>query len=382
MNFNFFFKKANNTEENKQKKKETTIHEFNEEENKQIEKQNIPLVKFNDTKLQLKIGEWTGILNSKKLSQLSYLNNYPYLDVEELIKKTNILEDTTDLLNNISKEFGKILKELGVDKDEICTIDYHNIDDFSFNCHFEKANKDAKISLKWDDIDHDPRISIEDNNKKEEYYYGRAYNNKPSKLYFKNYTLYRENNSLFRYLTESFASFRLNENNYSLSLEVSRPKGNKDSVYKLNNEEELQEYLLNLSFPIDISDVYKHISEIALGPINEYPYIQIEVKNNIDKKNSITTDYIYIKNGQLTNFIITKNEKKISIDKDDNWSFTTEKVSINKTNNGKIDYRLNLDSHEELIRDIGIDRFTPANEEVNKVKQLTKNLFDTKKQSS
>ena len=373
---NFFFKKRAKNEE-----KETETIKTTEVVN---EKSDVPTVIFDDLELQVKIGQWAEMLSSKKVSQYTGLSIYTHLDAEELIKKVTIPQE---LLDKVSKEFGSILERAGVDKDEVCTLSNHNKDNFSFNCHFEKANKDAKISLRWGDwLDNFPAITIQDDEKKEQYEYQPKYEDKPSKLILRNSILYNGENSLTRYLYAYDAIEILTNGNKTLKLDVTRPDsitelGYSGYHFRLKNEEELKDYLLSLSFPVDIAEVYKHIREIALGPIITYPSIKLVAQEKINDDESITTDEIHIKNGELYNFTRTKNGIKISIDKDDNWSYTSQKVSINKSSEGKVDYRLNADSYEELAASIGVDQFVPASEEVDKVKQFTKTLLKPKKQS-
>ena len=368
-----FFRKRNNEKKEKESKINTNDSD-------------IPTVIFDDLELQVKVGQWAEMFTSKKVSKYPELSIYSYLDADELIKKVDIPQD---LLDMISKEFGRILAQMGVDKDEVCTITNLNKKDFSFDCHFKNNNnnKVSRISLRWGDfMDNFPSITIQDERKQEKYDYIPKYEEKPSKLIKRTTTLYRGNNSLYRYLYGYDTMFRLSNENQSLQLDVTRPDsitehGYDGYQYRLNNEEELQNYLLDLAFPIDIAEVYNNISKIALGPINDYPEIKIVAQKKIDEKNSITTDEIILNYGKLDKFTITKNGRTISIDKDGNWSFASPKVTINNSKDGKVDYRLNLDSYEELIKNIGVDQFSPASEEVAQVKQLTKTLFEVKKQS-
>lgn len=338
---------------------------------------NLPTVIFENKELQVKVGQWAEMLTSKKVSHIPGLSIYTHLDADELIKSAVIPKELYDMIAN---EFGKILLKVGVQPDEICIISGHDKDNFSFNCHLKNSDKDKKISLRWGDpIDNLPEIIVQDESKEERYEYYPEYDNKPSNLLLRFQTLYRNNNSLFRYLYGYDTMFRLSDGSKKLQLDVTRPDyiteaGYDGYQYRLNNEEELQEYLLELSFPIDINEVYKIISEISLDSIKDYPEIKIVVK---DEKGN-TTDEIKLHYGKLEKFTMTKNGKTVSIDNNGNWTVASPKVSINKSYDGKVNYILNMDSYEELIAYLDINQFTIANEEVSDAKQMIKTLFETK----
>ncbi len=342
---------------------------------------NVPTVIFEDKELQVKVGQWAEMLTSKRISHIPGLSIYTHFDADELIRSAAI---PRELYDKIANEFERILLKAGIQPDETCIISDYDKDNFSFNCHLKNSDKDKKISLRWGDpIDNLPEIIVQDESKEESYEYYPEYDNKPSNLLLRFQTLYRDNNSLFRYLYGYDTMFRLSDGSKKLQLDVTRPDyiteaGYDGYQYRLNNEDVLKEYLLGLSFPVDISEVYKRISEIALDSIKDYPEIKIVATDVIDEKTA-TTDEIKLRYGKLEKFTISKNGKTISIDKNGNWTVTSPKVSINKSHDGKINYSLNMDSYEELIANLGVNQFTIATEEVSNIKQFVKTLFETKK---
>ena len=121
----------------------------------------------------------------------------------------------------------------------------------------------------------------------------------------------------------------------------------------------------------------KKICEISLENIKNYPKISIEVKRKeIDNSDKIT-DNILIRNGILKKFTMTKNKKTVTIDKDGNWSYESPKLFINQTKNGNINYNLNDISKEEISNmDSLSEQYNIINEEVKKVKKLTKDIIN------
>ena len=74
---------------------------------------------------------------------------------------------------------------------------------------------------------------------------------------------------------------------------------------------------------------------------------------------------------------MTKNKKTVTIDKDGNWSYESPKLFINQTKNGNINYNLNDISKEEISNmDSLSEQYNIINEEVKKVKKLTKDIIN------
>lgn len=91
-----------------------------------------------------------------------------------------------------------------------------------------------------------------------------------------------------------------------------------DYTFRMKNEEQLQQYLLGLSFPLKIDEVYKKIVEISIDSINEYPNFNLKVERKLDEKKQKTTGRISLNYGQLKIFTMTIEGKTISIDSDGN----------------------------------------------------------------
>ena len=365
-----------------QNKTDETIDVYTETAFVDNETFEIPKVIFEDLELQVTIGQWLGILSSRQGFGTEGITFYTHLSAEELMKKTNI---SAKDLDNISKKFGELFKMAGVDNSETCVLSQYDKEKFTFNCHFNNAGDSANISMRWGDpIENMPELKIDYHNNSKTYYFNESYENKPMKLSLEHYTLTNpENgNEVYRYLSKYRSSITLRNEDYQLTIENEKPINiefdifnDRDYVYKLRNEEELKQYLLGLSFPITIDEVYKKICELSLENVSEYPMLSIKVEKNINST-SLTTDLIYMNNGQLTKFVITRNGRTISLDNKDNWSFKTSEVTVSQNNEGIVNYSLHSipkDMLDGVIKPS--DLMKTVNQEVENVKTLSKTLF-------
>ena len=102
-------------------------------------------------------------------------------------------------------------------------------------------------------------------------------------------------NSLTHYLNENRVSYILKNGDYVFSFNILKPQNDsKTGMYHIPNEAGLEEYLLNLKFPIDIVEVYKKIRQMSFGSVMEYPSFTLEVKKAVDNIYTIT-DLINLK---------------------------------------------------------------------------------------
>lgn len=344
----------------------------------------VPKVVFEDLELQATVGQWLGILSSLKCRENSSSIIYTHLSVEELMKKVDI---PTAKFDEIETKFGLLLKLAGIDNTETCTLNQFDKDKFSFNCHFNNSGNDANISLRWGNmLDDGPEFIIDYQNESKTYEYWAETEKKPTRLVLQQYTIKNtENgNSCFRYLSPYNVSFTLQNGEYSLSIDIDRPESIKadvfsDYTFRIKNEEELNQYLLGLSFPFEINEVYKKICEISIDSIVEYPNFNLEVKRKMDKKTNKITDMVSLNHGQLKKFIITKGERTIAIDSDEKWSYVSPKLSVSQNDKVDINYSLNSISSAELLNVASpFEQYNEVNKEVEQVKILTKTMLKSK----
>ena len=344
----------------------------------------IPKVVFEDLELQVTIGQWLGILSSQKGFGNSEFTIYTHLNAEELMERMDI---PFEKLEEITAKFGFLLRLTGIESEETCILNKFNKDEFSFNCHFDNSGNDAKISLRWESMmDCGPEFIIEYPNERKTYDYHKEYKDSPTRLELQHYTINNplNGNSYHRLLSPYNAYFTLENCEYSFLVKIGKPESIETDVFSyyafsLENEEELKQYLLGLTFPFEIREVYKKICEISVKSIGEYPNFIMELKRTIDEKNSKQTDLISLKHGQLNKFVTSKNEKTIAFDGDGNWSYCSPKLIISQTHNGNINYSLNEILSNELSNvSSPFEQFNEVSQEVEQVKRLTKTMLKSK----
>ncbi len=347
--------------------------------NKEItQEERVPDIIYPNLQSQVRIGVWSETLTDRKARQYTDENFYNLLNKKNELKRIVIPKE---LLERVNHEFGRILKMAGFPEDEICIIDQFNQDNFSFHTHFYKGNKDYTMSFRWGDpIDELAQITFSNDTRSDTYEYLHFNDDRPSELIPYHYTVKNGQTSCYRYLSPYSAPYQVSNGEYNFIIDVARPESITEPGYNgyrfhLKNETQLEEYLLGLSFPFDISEVYKKIQQISLGKVSNYPSIKMEVKRKIDEKNSVITDQISLKDGKLNFFTMTKGDKTITIDKDNNWSYTSSKVSIENNNDGSIQYKLNTKSYQELEEALSCNQYESVNSEVQKVKILSEKLF-------
>lgn len=341
----------------------------------------IPKVIFEDLVLQVKVGQWLGVLSSQKL--VDEFINCTFSSSDELIKVANI---PTEQLEEIVTKFGYVLKLVGIDNAETCTLSQYDKDNFSFNCHFNNSGNDANISLK-NKIFFEPGVIINYQNECKAYEYYKESKNKPIRLDLQYYTIKNpENgNSCFRGLSLGEIAFILQNGEYSFSINISRDRRkNPDifswDIFRLKNEEALQQYLLGLSFPFEINEVYKKICEISVDSITDYQSFELKVDRKLDGENNKTTDMVSIFYGQISKFIITKGGKTIEINGDGSWSYDSPKLTVSQNNKGNITYTLNSIPSVDLLNIASpLEKYNEVCKDVEQVRLLTKTILKSEK---
>ena len=102
-------------------------------------------IHFENLQTQIEIGSWlawVGHIKEKKILKKIKINAYKRIEIAEILAKLNI---HTQILDDITSNFTKILNEIGIN--EPCTI--KSLDDYqTFNCHLDKTNEDISIKLR------------------------------------------------------------------------------------------------------------------------------------------------------------------------------------------------------------------------------------------
>ena len=341
----------------------------------------VPKVEFANLELQGTIGQWLGVLSSRQSVGNSFFSVSTHLSVEELIKKVNISEKQW---KEVETKFAILLKLAGIPSTETCILGNLNKDDGTFECVFKNSEEDANIAIRWGDmLDYWPELTISYQNESKTYDYFEETKDNPMQLRLNHYKIKNptNGNSCYRYLSEYTSYFTLKSGEYSLKIEIKRPESVNtyevsNYTFRLENEEELQKYLLNLTFPLDINEVYKKIREISVSAVEEYPSFKLKVTKELDEKNIKITDMMILKDGQLENFIMTKEGKTIEIDSVGNWTYNSQELNVSQNDKGNVSYMVNLVSKEELGSLIEpLEQYNEVSQEVEQVRKLTQTMI-------
>lgn len=340
----------------------------------------VPKVIFDDLELQVTIGQWLGILSSSVGYGNAGFTIYTHLDANDLMKRLHIPQED---FQKIAHKFGVLLKSIGVDSSEVCTLSQFNKDKFSFNCHFANTGKDAFMSATWGDwIDFGPELTIRSGNQSKTYDYVNEYEERPASLHLQHSTIKNPDNgsSCFRFMSPYSVCMTLENGDYTLKIEADRPKNNKVDLFnaddfKLKNEDELQQYLLGLTFPIDIGEVYKKVCKLSIDSIYDFPSFKLKVEVADGENKKKVTDMISLSNGNLDKFVLTRDGRTVAIDGDDNWSFGSQTLNVSQQD-GAVDYSLKAIPKESFLTTLTpLEQFTEAKEEVQKAKVYAKTML-------
>lgn len=186
--------------------------------------------------------------------------------------------------------------------------------------------------------------------------------------------------SYLRNYSNDKVDINVSYNDYRFYLEVYYGAG--FSTRKLDNEKELMKYLVGLTFPISIVDVYKKICEISLGDVSKYSRIVIRccnVKDNVKE-----TDLIVLEDGNFGEFGITKNDKTIFIDKYGNYTYrmsdltTDVEISISSDDRTKCEISTKdgncMDEYIDSL--LVVTDINDARYEKEETKKLVRTIFD------
>lgn len=357
---------------NKIEKKETLV-ESKEESVVEEKSLDIPKVIIDDFELYSFVGDWLGLLPA----WVGLLPSIGKLSIEEILNKAKIPESN---FKEVPNRFGIILKQIGIDSNEICHLNTLNKDKYSFNCHFENANDDAEISLVFADmVERGYELTIDYQNSKKTYDYDYLLDSSTDKLGVKlrYYTLENSNNGnhYMRYLSTHASYFTLTNNDFNFDITIYTPHNMEipsEGVYTLKNEKQLEQYLLDLSFPIAIDEVYKKICELSLeSPISEYPTLSLKVEKELNNGKRITTDSLLMKDGELKNFTITRDDTIVSTNDGNKFTFmfNIETSGFEEVTDEELE-KETIEKFKNIQKEVAKRRF-----EVQQVKQLKKTVF-------
>ena len=331
----------------------------------------IPQVKIVDKELLVTLGQWLGILPALKTQGIPGLYVSYHTTAKELMNSTKISQED---LNLVPIKFGEILSFLGIDSSQTCILSGFNSVDYSFKCKIS-SGEEKEMELRWGDLfETSPQLVVKYDNTEEEYYYLPAYKENRAKLVLSQLTKKSldNGNEFARYTSPIIAIFTVKNNNTVLTINIKRLDEVTDynEMYQLPNESKLQDFLLSITFPIKIGDLYRKLEEIAINDEANYKGISVEVK----KDNEIT-DLIHIFEGKVTRIKMTRDGKSITLIGEDAWEYKSPKLSVGNED-GTISMSVTLSTEGNDIAEFKAkDQLDIASGEVESVRRLTRDIF-------
>lgn len=307
----------------------------------------VPGIIIDDYELIGILGYWMGLISYDDFEKMKFYKGNANIK-KILIKKYDI--------NSICNSFRDLLSYTGIPSNEICSISQYNRNSQSFNCHLVNTNEDIRVSFSFGSLEYMPELVVQNQNVKYIYQFYKSTKERAAflkKYYFFVYNIVNDNISFSQsYFSNSFSCKRI-QGAYQLSINISNPDPNScdllsDYIYSIKEEEEFKKYLMGLTYPFDVKEIYRYICDRCLqcsfaGPIG-FPKIDIEVQKVFDSFNSILLDKIMVSYGKLVQYTRTSDNKTITFDGDDNWSYSSPTIIVKPTpyiSENRVDFIVN-----------------------------------------
>lgn len=243
-------------------------------------------------------------------------------------ENVNIMLELSELFNtdkNMYSYMGLVLLRLGFEPEDNIVLANYDKNNYSFNCI---VNDEVIYKIKIDVNTSEIVMSTLNS----EFGYmceEQSFSEIGMRISLGRYSIKYPNGVIFtRYLSREDMKFRFELSDYVLELELVKPKSLELPLfengiyakYRLDNEEELVEYITELGTNINVVEIYKRLCELYLKDISKYPRFMLKKSKKIDGSYKVT-DMIWLKDGELEQFGITEYDRTVLIDKDDNWSY-------------------------------------------------------------
>lgn len=240
----------------------------------------------------------------------------------------NIILELGQLCNtdkNMYYYMGLVLLRLGFDPEDSVLLSNYDKENYSFDC---VVNDECCYKIRIDKSSSE----IVMNTLNSEFGYvceEQSFSEIGMRISLGRYSINYPNGVKFtRYLSRQDMKFKVELSGCILELELSRPKGLElplfiDGIYakyKLDNEEDLVEYITGLDTNISLVDIYKKLYESYIGDISKYPRFMLRKSKKINGELK-ATDLILLKDGKLEQIGVTHYDRTVFLDKDDNWSY-------------------------------------------------------------
>ncbi len=264
---------------------------------------------------------------------------------------------------DIATKFAVLLRLTGLAQNEICTLRNFDKESLTFDCYFSDKDDKATISLAKNFIVKEFTVNYHNEIKTYRFLHWNTNLNEPSKFELIKQEVEKANNDNY--------VFKLMSGDYTFNLTINQT----GSAYYMENILALQEYLLELTIPFAINEVFKKICEISISHVETYPSLIMEVTKN-DGGSKKTVDKLSLSYGHLDYFAITIGDRTVTIDFCNGcWRLETPQYKILQNMDGTINYSLTNVPVQEFTNAPALsDQYEQAVKEVEQVRSLAKSI--------
>ena len=239
-----------------------------------------------------------------------------------------------------------ILIDIGFKSEDCIYLDGIDINKIYYSVNNEELNKNNVITLSYGQfLESSPKIVISDGNKKRTYGYEYISDDR-DRIILEAYEYILDNKMKCKKefdINGNRILYIISDNNYELLLNIEY-NDNEEYNINLNRGLELEEYFGSLELPVDIDSMYKKICEIILLDVDKCSRFELKV-NEIDLYNhKHIRDIISLVNGNLVQFGMTKNGRKIFMN--DMGSYSYKLVSENEE---ELKFNFSLDIFDDMV---------------------------------
>lgn len=338
---------------------------------------------IDNEELLVRLGQWMDIYPDSVKHTEGCVTVYEDYEPRNFLRRHKITVAERDEIEN---RFARILQCAGFDMEDICVLEQFDDENLSFNGSFLSLTNDVNISLRFGDFFEEPRnIRICHDGVYAVYNYSHT-KNKTDMITLDTVTKDLDNGKKFhRYVSEFTYYGDVYDDENRVEVEVGYPEalanGNTiDNPYVFTQT--MEEVLSSVTFPVDIEDLCSKIASGLKGDVSLFPRISVVVKKTINDK-SVVTDEAKFKEGKFEKLVITKNGRKVTIDRFNNWSYDTDTHTVNHMAQDEVSYGIKgmpidqleaMPTPQELV--------SSAEAEIENVRGISYTLFNKKSKSN
>ena len=316
---------------------------------------------------------------------------FKYDITDKILKKFFCVKRNTNVV------LGKVLAQFGYTRNDFIYLTDILYKDNNIIISYDvngKKDKNNKINIEYSDLIYKYKIGFNEDNKevfcKVVVFDRRNINFNVSQIKEK----LDNGNVYYREYNPYYAVYKVVVNNIEVELNIKTKLFDEygtENILILEKEQELENYIKNIDISKGIENIYKDIVGY-IGDVLKYLDIKICI-TELDKKigddnklEPVVTDMICVKNGVCEQFMVTRGNKSVSIDKDGNavCRYNDEFVEVTTLINEYDGASYNIKSSNEIVlREQvfihGVQGLENAIDEIDEVKERVLRLIPKKK---